>query len=169
MGNLGLEGIIAKRRGSRYEPGQRSGAWLKLKVLHEQEFVIGGYTEPQGARKFFGALLVGFYEKGKLRFASKVGIGFSEKRLRELFKQMQPLRRDDCSFVNLPTTRGGRWGQGITRAEMKRCTWIEPALVAQIRFTEWTRDAGLRHPAFLGLREDKAAHEVVRETGAMSV
>src|SRR5207302_950429 len=107
----------------------RSGAWVKLKVTHEQEFVIGGYTAPQGARSYFGALLVGYYEAGKLVFAAKVGTGFSEKLLRALHQKMQPLRIDECPFTNLPTKRRGRWGQGITRAEMKRCTWIEPGLV----------------------------------------
>lgn len=158
----GLEGIIGKRKDSVYESGSRSGAWIKLKALNEQEFVIGGYTAPQGARKFFGALVVGFYEKDKLMFAAKVGTGFSDKLLRELHKTFQPLRRDNCPFVNLPTKSSTR--NGISRAEMRRCTWVEPKLVAQVRFTEWTRDAGLRHPAFLGLREDKSARDVVRET-----
>ncbi len=164
---LGLEGIVGKRGDSVYETGRRSGAWVKLKVTNEQEFVIGGFTDPQGARSHFGALLVGFYEKEKLIFAAKVGTGFSEKLLRELHAKMKKLQRDDCPFANLPTQRKGRWGQGITRAEMKRCTWIEPALVCQVRFTEWTRDAGLRHPAFLGLREDKSPREVVRELSAL--
>jgi bifunctional non-homologous end joining protein LigD len=164
--NRGLEGIIGKKRDSSYEAGRRSGAWVKLKVTNEQEFVIGGYTAPQGSRKYFGALLVGVYENEKLQFTAKVGTGYSDKLLRELHRKFQPLVIESCPFVNLPTQRSGRWGQGITRAEMKRCTWLRPQLVAQVRFTEWTRDAGLRHPAFLGLREDKAAREVVRERAA---
>ncbi len=159
----GLEGLIGKKRDSQYETGRRSGAWVKIKVTNEQEFVIGGYSEPQGSRKFFGALLVGFYEKGGLLFASKVGSGYSEKTLRELFQKMKPLIHESCPFANLPTKRGGRWGQGITRAEMKRCTWIEPRLVCQVRFNEWTRDGGLRAPVFLGLRDDKPPKDVVRE------
>lgn len=160
----GLEGLIGKRRDSRYESARRSGAWIKLKCLSEQEFVIGGYTPPQGSRKWFGALLVGYHETGKLHFAAKVGTGFSAKLLKALHAQFQPLRQEVCPFSNLPTKRHGRWGQGITKAEMAACTWLEPSLVCQVRFTEWTGDGGLRHPAFLGLRDDKAAAQVVRET-----
>lgn len=163
---LGLEGLIGKKRDSIYETGRRSGAWVKLKITQQQEFVIGGYTAPQGTRQYFGALLAGVYEKGKLLFTAKVGTGFSAKVLRALHARLQPLRRESCPFANLPTARHGRWGDGITRADMKRCTWVEPELVAQVRFTEWTRDEGLRHPAFLGLREDKAASEVRRERPA---
>jgi bifunctional non-homologous end joining protein LigD len=164
---LGLEGIIGKRKDSVYETGRRSGAWIKLKCQNAQEFVIGGYTEPQGARPYFGALLVGYYENGKLLFATKVGTGFNVKTLRNLHEQFQPLRQEECPFVNLPTERKGRYGQGITRAEMKRCTWLRPELVCQVRFTEWTRDGNLRHPAFLGMREDKPAAQVVREQPAV--
>jgi bifunctional non-homologous end joining protein LigD len=161
---LGLEGIIAKKHGSLYETGRRSGSWLKLKCVNEQEFVVGGYTEPKGSRDFFGALLVGYYQGDELLFASKVGSGYSQARLREMFNSFKPLQRRTCPFANLPTRRSGRFGQGITAAEMKLCTWLEPKLVAQVRFTEWTSDGGLRHPVFLGLRDDKKAAEVVRET-----
>jgi len=160
---LGLEGIIAKKPESKYEAGRRSGAWIKVKCVNEQEFVIGGYTPPKGSRDFFGALLVGYYEGEKLLFASKVGSGYSQKILRELHKRFQPLRRATCPFVNLPTKRTGKFGQGITAAEMKRCTWLEPKLVAQVRFTEWTSDGGLRHPVYLGMRDDKEAKEVTKE------
>jgi bifunctional non-homologous end joining protein LigD len=161
---LGLEGIIAKQPTSKYEPGRRSGAWVKLKCVNEQEFVIGGYTEPKGSRDYFGALLVGYYDDGELKFASKVGSGYTQASLRQLFNTFKPLRRATCPFVNLPTKRTGKFGQGVTASEMKLCTWLEPKLVAQIRFTEWTSDGGLRHPVFLGLREDKPAQEVTRET-----
>jgi bifunctional non-homologous end joining protein LigD len=160
---LGLEGIIAKKPQSKYEVGQRSGSWVKLKCVNEQEFVIGGYTPPKGSRDHFGALLVGYYEGGKLMFASKVGSGYTQASLRELFKTFQPLRRSGCPFVNLPTKRGGRFGQGISASEMRACTWLDPKLVAQVRFTEWTSDGGLRHPVFLGLREDKRPEDVGRE------
>jgi bifunctional non-homologous end joining protein LigD len=160
----GLEGVIGKRADSQYEPGKRGGAWIKLKVLNEQEFVIGGYTRPQGARKYFGALIVGYYEKRKLLCAAKVGTGFSQKRLKELHAKFQRLRQDDCPFANLPTARSGRTGQGITKAGMRRCVWLKPELVCQVRFTEWTGDGGLRHPVFLGMREDKPAREVRRES-----
>jgi bifunctional non-homologous end joining protein LigD len=160
----GLEGLIGKLPHSRYEPGRRSGAWIKIKALNQQEFVIGGYTPPSGSRKHFGALLVGYYEKKQLLFASKAGTGYSAATLRTLHDLMAPLRTDQCPFTNLPAPRTGRWGQGITRSEMAKCIWTRPRLVCQVRFTEWTRDGGLRHPAFLGLREDKPAIEVVRES-----
>ncbi len=160
---LGLEGIIAKKPDSKYEAGQRSGSWVKVKVVHEQEFVVGGYTPPKGSRDHFGSLVIGFYENGKLFFASKVGTGFNQNTLRALHKRFQPLKRATCPFVNLPTKRSGKFGQGISASEMRHCTWLEPKFVAQVRFSEWTSDGGLRQPVFLGLREDKAAEEVTRE------
>lgn len=160
---LGLEGVVAKQRASKYEPGRRSGVWQKIKVVNEQEFVIGGYTPPEGSRPHFGAVLLGVYEGGKLRFAARAGSGFTVKSLGELHALFAPLRREGCPFANLPAAREGRWGQGLTAAKMKLCTWLEPRLVCQIRFTEWTEDGGLRHPTFLGLREDKAARDVGRE------
>lgn len=159
----GLEGIIAKDRHSKYESGQRSGSWTKIKCDNQQEFVIGGYTAPQGTRGFFGAVLVGYFQDKQLLFASKVGTGFNHKLLEHLFREFQKRRRTDCPFANLPERRTGRWGQGLTAGEMKKCTWVQPDLICQIRFTEWTRDGHLRHPAFLGLRDDKAAKEVIRE------
>jgi bifunctional non-homologous end joining protein LigD len=159
----GLEGLIAKKKDSKYEIGRRSGAWVKFKWTNEQEFVIGGYSEPRGARSHFGALVVGYYDKGKLMFAAKVGTGFGQKLLRLLHEKFQKLVRPNCPFANLPE-KAGRFGRGLTAAEMRRCTWLEPKLVCQIRFAEWTRDHHLRQPAFLGLREDKKASEVVRET-----
>lgn len=159
-----LEGLIAKQCDSKYEIGRRSGAWVKFKWTSEQEFVIGGYSPPQGSRSHFGAILVGYYEGGKLRFASKVGTGFNQKLLKSLYDQFQKLRREDCPFANLPEKKtSARWGHPMTVAEMRRCTWIEPKLVCQIRFAEWTRDHHLRQPAFMGMREDKDAKEVVRE------
>jgi len=160
---LGLEGLIGKRRDSVYEAGRRSGAWIKLKLHREQEFVIGGYTDPSGARNHFGALLVGFYEEGVLKFCGKVGTGFNEKLLGELHSRFQPILRDACPFANLPELRGGLHNPRITPAEMKKCHWLRPKLVCQVKFSEWTRDAKLRQPVFLGLREDKDAREVVRE------
>ncbi len=159
----GLEGLIGKLRNSVYEPGRRSGAWIKLKCVNEQEFVIGGYTPPQGARKYFGAILVGYYEGKKLKFAGKVGTGFTEKTLSMLYKKFQSERRDDCPFVDLPHKTAGQWSQNITPSMMKKMHWVNPRFVAQIKFAEWTRDKKLRAPVFLGLREDKKASEVVRE------
>jgi bifunctional non-homologous end joining protein LigD len=158
-----LEGLIAKRPDSLYESGRRSGAWVKVKLTQQQELVIGGYTSPERSRKYFGALLVGYYGKEGLLFAGRVGTGFSEKALATLYEGMQKIRRTSCPFVNLPEKGLDRWRQGITPAVMKRCAWVEPVLVAQIKFTEWTSDDQLRQPVFLGLRIDKKPQEVVRE------
>jgi bifunctional non-homologous end joining protein LigD len=161
----GLEGLIGKQRNSVYEPGRRSGTWIKLKCVNEQEFVIGGYTPPAGSRKYFGAILVGYYEIGKLRFAGKVGSGFTEKSLSMLHKKFREEEHDDCPFVDLPSKQGGEWVQGITPSMMKKMHWVNPKFVAEIKFAEWTRDQKLRQPVFLGMREDKAATEVKREAG----
>jgi bifunctional non-homologous end joining protein LigD len=158
MKYLGLEGLIAKTRDSKYEPGQRSGAWIKFKWAHEQEFVIGGYTDPEGSRPWFGSVLLGYYKDNKLIFAGKVGTGFNSKLLKSLYDKFQKIRTDKCPFANLPE-RGG----GLTAAQMRFCKWVKPNLVCQVRFTEWTRDNHLRQPVFLGLREDKIPKEVVLE------
>lgn len=142
----GLEGLIAKNLDSAYYEG-RSSQWLKVKVHQEDEFVIGGYTEPSGARHYFGALLLGGHVKGKLLFVGKVGTGFDERTLASLYRQMQPLVQPKSPFVNDPRERGA--------------TFIAPKLVAQISYTEWTDDGKLRHPVYLGLRDDKSAKEVV--------
>jgi bifunctional non-homologous end joining protein LigD len=158
-----LEGLTAKRPNSPYESGRRSGAWVKMKLTHEQEFVIGGYTPPEAGRKYFGALLVGYYGTGGLLFAGRVGTGYSEKALGTLYEGLQKIRRPMCPFVNLPERKPARWGLGLTPAVMKRCHWVEPLLVAQIKFTQWTSDSQLRQPVFLGLRTDKDPKDVRRE------
>jgi bifunctional non-homologous end joining protein LigD len=145
----GLEGLIAKRAEGRYA-STRSTDWLKLKCSHEQELVIGGFTAPHGKRTDFGALLVGYYEDGQLSYAGKVGTGFDQRTLTDLGKRMRELERPDPPFVDVhPVPKGTHW--------------IEPRLVGQFAFSEWTRDGRLRHPRYLGLRNDKAAEEVVRE------
>jgi bifunctional non-homologous end joining protein LigD len=160
----GLEGIIGKLRASVYEPGRRSGAWIKLKCVNEQEFVIGGYTPPQGARKHFGAVLVGYYQDRDLVFAGKAGTGFTTKSLAALHKKFRAEERADCPFVDLPSKQNGQWVLGITPSMMKKIHWINPKFVAEIKFAEWTRDGKLRAPVFMGLREDKKPGEVIRET-----
>lgn len=160
---LGLEGIVGKRADSKYEVGRRSGAWIKYKCLNEQEFVIGGYTHTEGIGNIFGALVVGYYEQGQLRFASKVGTGFTFRVMTGLMKKFMEFVQPNCPFVDLPQKTKGRWGQGLTRADMQRCVWLRPELVCRVRFTEWTHDGGLRHPSFKGLREDKDPREVERE------
>jgi bifunctional non-homologous end joining protein LigD len=160
---LGLEGLIGKQPHSQYEVGSRSGAWIKLKLHQEQEFVIGGYTPPEGSRKFFGSLIVGVRDGKKLVAAGKVGTGFDHALLKSLHARFRKLERKECPFANLPAATAGKWGQGITASEMKRCHWLDPVLVCQVKFSEWTRDGRLRQPVFLGLREDKNPADVVRE------
>jgi bifunctional non-homologous end joining protein LigD len=162
----GLEGIIGKLRNSVYEPGRRSGAWIKLKCVNEQEFVIGGFTPPQGARKHFGAVLVGYYKNRDLVFAGKVGTGFTTKSLATFYKKFRAEERADCPFVDLPSKQNGQWVLGITPSMMKKIHWINPKFVAEIKFAEWTRDGKLRAPVFMALRVDKNPGEVVREAPA---
>ena len=145
----GWEGLIAKRLGTTYASA-RSRDWLKLKCTREQELVVGGFTAPRGSRTDLGALLVGHFEDGRLRYAGKVGTGFTRATLRELAERLAPLVRDAPPFEA---------EKGIPR----QATWVQPELVAQISFMEWTSDGRLRHPSFVGLRFDKPAREVVRE------
>jgi bifunctional non-homologous end joining protein LigD len=159
----GLEGIIAKASGSAYQPGKRSGLWLKCKVIAEQEFVIGGFTPPQNSRQYFGAILVGYYRDGELLYAGKVGTGFNRALLESLHAQFVARAVSQCPFANLPIPKKPRFGNGMTAAEMRKVSWIKPSLVAQIKFAEWTHDGLLRQPVFLGLRQDKPAKKVVRE------
>ena len=145
----GWEGLIAKRAAAAYVAG-RSRDWLKLKCVWEQEFVIGGYTDPSGSRTDFGALLVGYYEDGRLRYAGKVGTGYTAATLRELGARLRKVETPDSPFVDArPIPRGTHW--------------TRPELVAQIGFAEWTNDGRLRQPRFLGLRDDKRPTDVVRE------
>jgi bifunctional non-homologous end joining protein LigD len=157
---LGLEGVIAKRKDSLYEPGERSDAWQKLKLENQREFVIGGYRPGSNG---VDALLVGYYDETGLRFAGKVRAGFVPHLRREVFKALKPHHIDDCPFVDLPNPKASRWGGGVTADEMREMQWVKPELVAQIRFVEWTAEGRLRHAAFLGLRSDKSAREVRRE------
>jgi bifunctional non-homologous end joining protein LigD len=163
---LGLEGIVAKKAGSPYEVGRRSGAWLKCRISSEQEFVIGGYTPPEGSRTHFGALLVGYYAAGGLKYAGKVGTGFDRRKLAELHARFVRLRRATCPFADLPATGRSRYGEPMNAAAMRRVHWLRPELVCQVRFSEWTEGGHLRQPVFLGLRKDKSATEVVREAPA---
>jgi ATP-dependent DNA ligase len=156
---LGLEAVIAKRKDSLYESGERTGAWVKYKINKGQEFVIGGYTPGNP----FDAVIVGYYQGGKLLFAGKVRAGFVPHVRREVMAVMRLLKTDACPFTNLPEKRRTQWA--LDRETMKNCVWLEPKLVAQIEFTEWTPDGHLRHSKFIGLRHDKKAGEVIRESG----
>jgi len=163
---LRLEGLIGKRADSGYEPGRRSGAWIKLKLHAEQEFVIGGCTQPEGSRQHFGALLVGYFDRDRLKYAGKVGTGFDEASLRDLQRRFEKIPARECPFENLPELKASRYSQGLTAAEMRRCRWLKPKLVCQVKFAEWTSAGKLRQPVFLGLREDKDPTDVVREVPA---
>ena len=143
-----LEGLVAKSLDAKYVE-KRSRDWLKVKVNRESEFVIGGYTQPGGSRQYLGALLIGVYQGKELRYAGKVGTGFDTGTLRKLSVELKKLRQDKSSFTD--------------EVREKNATFVRPKLVAQIAYTEWTKDGRLRHPAFLGLRDDKAAQEVRKE------
>ena len=151
----GWEGLIAKRARSRYMSGKRTPDWRKLKIVHEQEFVIGGWTEPRQTRSHFGALLLGVYRDRDLIYAGHTGTGFDERELARLMKLLKPLETKTCPFETPPHAN-------------ERPHWVEPTLVAQIKFAEWTSDGRLRHPVYLGLRDDKKAKDVQREQQAPS-
>ena len=157
----GLEGVVAKRLDSLYEPGRRSGTWRKFRINLGQEFVVGGYT-PGG--NGFDALVLGFYRGKDLFFAARVRAGFVPATRRQVFAKIKDLKADKCPFVNLPEQSEGRWGQGLTAEKMKSCNWLKPKIVVRIDFAEWTGADKLRHTKFIGLREDKNPRKVVRET-----
>ena len=152
-----FEGIVAKRKTSLYEPGKRSGAWLKYRINKGQEFVIGGYVPDNP----FDSIIVGDYQDGKLLYAAKVRNGFVPHTRREVAAKLKGLQIGQCPFANLPERKRTQWA--LTREEMKNCVWVKPELVAQIEFGEWTPDGHLRHSRFVGLREDKDPRQVGRE------
>jgi ATP-dependent DNA ligase len=156
----GLEGLVAKRRDSKYEPGQRSGAWQKQRINAGQEFVIGGYTVGTST---FDALVFGYYEDDKLIYAARTRNGFTPATRVALLKKLKPLEIKTCPFANLPEKKSGRWGAGLTAAKMVDCRWVKPVLVGQFEFVEWTGENHLRHSRFIALREDKPAKDVRRE------
>ena len=146
----GWEGLIAKRADSSYQH-QRSGDWLKFKCGNQQELVIGGFTSPGGSRVGFGALLVGYYDNGQLRYAGKVGTGYDTETLRRLGSRLSRLKQARPPFAD------------DAQIHERNVTWVKPSLVAEVAFTEWTPDGKLRHPRYLGLRSDKPARDVTRE------
>ncbi len=157
---LGLEGAVAKRVDSRYEVGERSDAWQKVKFQLAQEFVIGGFM-PDGDR--VDSLVVGYYDGKRLITAGKVRAGLRPPTRKALATALLGLKRATCPFVNLPNIKTGRWGEGITAEDMASIVWVRPSLVAQVAFTEWTDGGSLRHARFIDLRTDKHAADVVRE------
>jgi bifunctional non-homologous end joining protein LigD len=155
-----LEGVIAKRYGSLYEPGKRTGAWVKCRVNRGQELVIGGYIPgPHG----FDSLIVGYYRGKDLVYVARVRNGFVPASRRQVFEKIRHLASSTMPFANLPDTHKSRWGDELTAEKMKECVWLRPEAVAQIEFLEWTAGDRLRHSKFGGLREDKSARLVVKE------
>jgi DNA ligase D-like protein (predicted ligase) len=155
-----LEGIIGKRKDSLYQPGKRSGAWIKYRVNRGQEFVIGGYFPgPHG----FDSLIVGYYEGEKLMYVARTRNGFVPASRRQVFSKLRHLVTPACPFVNLPETRRSRFGEELNAEKMKKAVWLRPEAVAQIEFLEWTEGDKLRHSKFVGLREDKNPRSVVKE------
>jgi bifunctional non-homologous end joining protein LigD len=158
---LGLEGVIGKGKNSIYEPGRRSGSWIKLKLVLEQKFVIGGYSK--GAHQNSGLLVVGYYENKEMVFAGKVETGVTATLLRRLHSRFKKIASESCPFTDLPVSRAAPSEPSITASEMKHFHWVEPSIVCQIKFAQWTRSGCLREPVFLGLREDEIATDVIRE------
>ncbi|MDQ4079313.1 MAG: DNA ligase D [Gemmatimonadota bacterium] len=146
----GLEGVIAKRTDSMYEPGARSRAWLKLKVEHRQELVVGGWTEPRNTREYIGALLLGYFDGHRFVYAGHTGGGFTRQGLKHMYARLAPLERKTSPFEDPPRTN-------------ERAHWTRPEVVVEVKFSEWTADGKLRQPIFLGVRDDKPAREVGRE------
>jgi DNA ligase D-like protein (predicted ligase) len=155
-----LEGIIGKRKDSPYQPGKRSGVWIKYRVNRGQELVIGGYVPGVHG---LDSIIVGYYRNDELIYVARVRNGFVPASRRQLFEKLRPLVKADCPFANLPETHRSRWGEGLTADDMKKCVWLRPELVAQIEFLEWTESDHLRHSKFVGLRNDKDAQSVVKE------
>jgi DNA ligase D-like protein (predicted ligase) len=156
----GLEGIVAKRKESRYEVGKRSGSWAKYRLNSGQELVIGGYIP--GAHGL-DAVVVGYYRGEDLIYVARVRNGFVPASRRQIFAKLQPMVISKCPFVNLPETRKGRWGEGLTAVDMTKCVWVRPEIVAQIEFLEWAESGHLRHSKFAGIREDKDPRSVIKE------
>jgi bifunctional non-homologous end joining protein LigD len=153
---LGLEGIVAKRKHSPYQPGLRTGAWQKLRLNVSQEFVVGGYSPGNP----FDGILVGYFEGERFLFAGIVRAGFTAAVRAALFKRLKPLRAEMCPFANLPSRKSGGWNEGVSAEDMAKMTWLRPEVVVQIAFVEWTTYGLLRHASFLGVREDKSALDV---------
>jgi DNA ligase D-like protein (predicted ligase) len=157
----GLEGIVAKRADSSYQPGLRTGIWSKYRFNRCQEFVVGGYVPSQLG---IDSLVLGVYRDKKLYYTARVRAGFIPATRRRVFEAIQHLISTKCPFVNLPQMEPGRWGEGLTAEKMKQCVWLKPEAVAEIAFLEWTGEDHLRHTKFIRLRDDKNPHQVVRET-----
>jgi bifunctional non-homologous end joining protein LigD len=155
-----LEGVIAKRKDSTYQAGQRTGSWVKYRLNSGQELVIGGYVPGTHG---LDSIIVGYYRGKDLIYVARVRSGFVPASRRQVFQKLRPLHMQSCPFVNLPETHKGRWGDGLTAKDMKKCVWVRPELVTQVEFLEWTESYHLRHSKFAGLREDKNPLSVTKE------
>lgn len=156
----GLEGVVAKRKDSRYEAGKRSGAWSKFRLNAGQELVIGGYVP--GAHGV-DSIVVGYYNESRLIYVARVRNGFVPETRRQVLATLRPLVVPDCLFVNLPEAEKGRWGTGLTAEDKRKCVWVRPEVVARIEYLEWTEGDHLRHAKFAGLRDDENARAVTKE------
>jgi len=155
-----LEGVVAKRKDSIYQPGQRTGSWIKYRVNRGQELVIGGYIPgPHG----FDSLIVGYYQDKDLVYVARVRNGFVPALRRQVFDKIRGLVSSNMPFANLPDEKESRWGESLTAEKMKKCVWVRPEIVARIEFLEWTAGDRLRHAKFVGLRDDKDPRSVVKE------
>jgi DNA ligase D-like protein (predicted ligase) len=157
----GLEGIIAKRSDSIYEPGRRSGLWVKRRINLSQDFVIGGYVP---SHLGVDSIVVGVYRGKELHYAARVRAGLVPLTRRQVFETIKPFETGKCPFVNLPEKDAGRWGQGLTAERMRECVWVKPRVVAEVEFLEWTGADHLRHTKFVGLSDDRNPRSIVRET-----
>jgi bifunctional non-homologous end joining protein LigD len=156
----GLEGVVAKRRDGSYKPGDRSGAWVKVRANRRQELVIGGYIPGSTT---FDSIVVGYYEGRDLMYAARIRNGFTPASRRTVFSKFEGLSISKCPFRNLPESGKGRWVEGLTAEDMKRCCWLKPQLVATIEFLEWTPEARLRHPKFVAVRDCRIPQEITRQ------
>jgi bifunctional non-homologous end joining protein LigD len=160
---LRLEGVVAKKRHSLYEPGRRSGSWIKVKFNRRQEFVVGGFKPNENSLE---SLVVGYYAGGKLLFAGRVRAGITPRDRDVLFRRIAPDLTTRCPFVNLPSTNTGHWGEGVTAEDMTKLRWVKPKVVVEVSFVEWTRDNALRHSEFIAIRDDKNPADVTRDSDA---
>lgn len=157
---LQLEGVVAKRRVSLYEPGRRSTSWVKVKFNRRQEFVIGGF-KPNAVN--FESLVVGYFEGKRLLFAGRVRAGLTPHVRADIFRRIARDQTSRCPFADLPSTRSGHWGEGVTAEDMTRLRWVKPMVVVEVSFVEWTRDGALRHSEFVAIRDDKRPTDVRRD------
>ncbi|MGE0702443.1 MAG: non-homologous end-joining DNA ligase [Vicinamibacterales bacterium] len=160
---LQLEGVVAKRRLSLYEPGRRSKAWVKVKFNRRQEFVIGGF-KPNASN--LESLVVGYFARRKLMFAGRVRAGLTARSRSELYARIARHQISHCPFANLPSSKTGHWGEGVTAEDMTKLRWVKPRVVVEVSFVEWTRDDVLRHSEFVKIRDDKPPSEVHRDRPA---